>query len=1009
MSAAVPTDLPLTRAQLGVWLADVTGVSGGSIAESFDIAARVDVEVFRAAWRHAYAETDALRIEVVEGEHGPRQRVRPDREPDVRFIDLRDDRTAETSASEWMTRDLTGVGRDDRLFTVALFRLAEAHHVWYQRCDHIVLDGYGGALFARRVVEVYNALLGGAAPGPTPFGTLDALVRDEQTYLASPDHEADRAFWSGQLAGMDRCVSLSDRDGAGGGVIRRSRRVPAAEMELLRSRLGRSLAPALTAVFAAYLCRETGLDDITIGLPVTARRGRAARTTPAMVSNIVPVRLRPPAGATFGELTGLAARHLRQALRHERYRLEEMRHDLGLGLGERRFPGPLINIMSFPYALRMDGAEITTRNLSNGHVADVALAVYDRHDGNGLQLVLDGNQARYDTADLDHHLSAFARLLAQAARDADATIDAGPGGTSAGRGLVALSRRTAPSARTTVADTGADTEQERIIAELFAEVLELDSVGANDAFFDIGGDSVTAMLVTSRARERGLVVALRDIFTKQTPKALALVAEATAPVAPAPASAGPVPNGPQAARLTRGAGHYRGFHQSVIVQTPADADLSLLRSAVQTVADHHDLLRARLSPDPLRPLTIASTLDAGDVLRRVDMAHLDDATRRRRIVVELDAAVNRLTAEDAALFQAVWCDYGASPGRLILVAHHMVVDAVSWRPLLRDVERAWAALPTGAPVRLARTASFAQWVAVMAEDAARPDRRNEVEYWVSVLTGPARSIGTRALDPRVDLAGRGRRLDVVVPADDTRRLLESVTVTVGMRIDEVLVAALALAVAAHTGPGADGDVLIDVEGHGRIGHDVDISDTVGWFTAIHPVRLPTGSARLRDYLTQVKDRLREVPRNGVGYGALRYLDPETGRVLGRYGERSILVNHLGEVCVGHGNDWGPTGELDVFREGRDPRMPFTHGLLVDSVTRHTPGRTEILAAFRWPDGWLAERDVADLADRWVAALRELVHATDGMRAASHNPGDLTLAGMSQQEIDDLETELGGWT
>ncbi|WP_182313157.1 condensation domain-containing protein [Streptomyces sp. SCUT-3] len=261
---------------------------------------------------------------------------------------------------------------------------------------------------------------------------------------------------------------------------------------------------------------------------------------------------------------------------------------------------------------------------------------------------------------------------------------------------------------------------------------------------------------------------------------------------------------------------------------------------------------------------------------------------------EAEAARGRLVPESGVMVQAVWFDAGPqTAGRLLLVLHHLVVDGVSWRILLPDLAAAWDAVAAGRRPELEPVGtSFRRWSQELAALAQNPARLEELPLWTGMLDGPQELLGDRDLDAREDTVGTVRHVTVTVPAERTEQLLTTVPSAFHAGVDDVLLAAFALAVTdwrRRKGRSADGGVLVDLEGHGR--HDVvegvDLSRTVGWFTSLYPVRLDPAVEDWQEVwaagpeagrvLKRVKEQLRALPDHGIGYGLLRHLSPQTGR------------------------------------------------------------------------------------------------------------------------------------
>ncbi|GAA4823433.1 amino acid adenylation domain-containing protein [Streptomyces ziwulingensis] len=413
--SAAPAVLPLTAAQSGMWYAQALDPlsPAQNTAECLEIDGPLDPEVFAAALRRVTGEAEALRVRVADTPDGPRQYLPESVEPPL-TVDLA---SSPAEAEAWMRADLAepfdlAAGP---LFRQALLRVGEDRWLWYQCVHHLVMDGYGYSLLVRRTAEVYSALARGEEPAPRAFGTLAGLVADDAAYRASPAFEADRVHWSEAFGDRPEAPRLAGRGALPSRTFRRRGAHLSPEtgeaLKELASRLRATWPDVLIAAQALYTARATARADVVLGLPMMGRMGSVALRVPGMVMNVLPLRLAVSPEATFAELVRQVVLGIREVRRHQRYRYEDIRRDLGL-LGESRaLVGPLVNVMPFDYGAEFAGVPARARNLSAGPVEDLTVNIYDRADGRGLRIDHDGNPALYEDADLAAHQERFLHLV----------------------------------------------------------------------------------------------------------------------------------------------------------------------------------------------------------------------------------------------------------------------------------------------------------------------------------------------------------------------------------------------------------------------------------------------------------------------------------------------------------------------------------------------------------------------------------------------------------------------
>ncbi|WP_447035622.1 amino acid adenylation domain-containing protein [Streptomyces sp. DSM 118878] len=485
------------------------------------------------------------------------------------------------------------------------------------------------------------------------------------------------------------------------------------------------------------------------------------------------------------------------------------------------------------------------------------------------------------------------------------------------------------------------TEAEAVLLGVFRDVLGTDDIGPDDAFFSIGGDSIVSLQVVSRARRRGLGLSARDVFEGETVAGIAARAR-TLDGGTAPAT-GDAPLTPVMRDLLRRAGTAAdGFCQWVEVCVPPGGDESTWRAVLDAVLARHDMLRAHLSGDVLRVPPVGA-VTAAEILTRVPATD-DPRTQIASHIADVRASMDPRTGP---LLRALWVDAGPQrPGRLVLIAHHLVVDGVSWRVLLDDVEHAHS----GGPLTR-HGQSFVGW----ARSLRDADRRAELPHWRRMTATPAL---TEELDPARDTVATAAHHEIWLDAEATRALITTLPAAHRTTPDAVLLTALARAVRDWRGTP---ELLVALESHGRP-PQVDLSQTVGWFTAVHPVRLDAG-----DDIPAVRERLR-AQGDGLGHGILtsaHLLDPV---------RPEVAWNYLGQFPGAPAKEtaWQAPPDADPLGSGGTDGLPLPHALMINALVRDDALGIRIT----WPSALFTAEEVEELAEHLRTAAQGVAAAPE---------------------------------
>ncbi|MER5301177.1 amino acid adenylation domain-containing protein [Streptomyces lasiicapitis] len=550
------------------------------------------------------------------------------------------------------------------------------------------------------------------------------------------------------------------------------------------------------------------------------------------------------------------------------------------------------------------------------------------------------------------------------------------------------------------------TENERVVCAAVAALLQLDEVGADQDFFQLGGDSILAISLLSALRDAGLYVTARQIFTNSVLGALAAAAsrEDVAAVDHADTATGTVVGSPIVQWLGETTDAIDGFVQSVVLNTPADLTADALDGILAALVARHDMLRAKLVRGDRWSFDIPEARATAAASRAFTGWQESDRPLDECVAL----ATEGLDPADGTMLRAVW---RREARQLVVVVHHVVIDGVSWRVLMDDLATAWRQFTAGEPIELPPVGtSFRRWTQLLGRAEFDGDRA----YFQRPLPGADQPVGRRALSEADTVAGERIRTVSVGP-EVTAALLGEIPAKFHAGVNDVLLTALAVTLARwRRDLGQDQTFAhIELEGHGREGRFVagaagfepELSRTVGWFTTLFPVTVDPGAATglsapayLAAALKAVKEDLARVPSNGVSYGALRYLtDTEFDAPAPQ-----VLFNYLGRFDAGSPGDWQLAGATGQLGEKRDPRMRLPRALefnaIAEPAASGSAGEYELVTTISWPDGMFSDEDITTIG----AYFRQTLAALAALDGGGHTPSDFPLVPLTQADVDALD-------
>lgn len=485
-------------------------------------------------------------------------------------------------------------------------------------------------------------------------------------------------------------------------------------------------------------------------------------------------------------------------------------------------------------------------------------------------------------------------------------------------------------------------DAERVLAELWAQILGRPEIGVHDNFFELGGDSILSIKFASQARKAGIALSSADVFAHQTIAELAAAVAGGACSGPlATAEQGPVvgelPFTPIQRAFLSGRGPHDHFNQSRALRWRGSADADSLRGALAALLLHHDALRTRVASDG-GSQRIGEPGSAAGLLEVVDLADGDDAAAVEAVAQRVQAG---LRLADGRLLRAALMRAPGHHDRVLIAVHHLAVDAVSWSFLLEDLATAYAELAGGADSALLppKTSSFSAWAHELAD---RPSVGVEESAPLPVDDDGANTYASVGI------------VSACLTAHETEAVLRRPRGT-DLGTPDVLLAALGRTLFDWST--ADG-ILIDVEKHGRdlLDGRLDVSRTVGWFTAIHPVALARPDfgepGDLGACVRSAREGMREAARRGAA-------EP---------GHAQVSFNYLGQLGGRSSDAYGPFDVLpQTWGSECDARMERPY--LLDVVAAVRDG--VLTMTWMYSEGRHRRATIEALAQRHVSSLREL--------------------------------------
>jgi amino acid adenylation domain-containing protein/non-ribosomal peptide synthase protein (TIGR01720 family) len=434
-------------------------------------------------------------------------------------------------------------------------------------------------------------------------------------------------------------------------------------------------------------------------------------------------------------------------------------------------------------------------------------------------------------------------------------------------------------------------EIEKIMVQVWCEVLNRDRVNITDKFLEIGGDSIKAIQLSSRLNKRGLKLKTNNILIHQTIEQISKFVTAKNMEQDNSLIEGEIQLTPiQQWFFSKDMNNKNHFNQSVLLSCRREFNYDYVKRVFEKLVEHHDALRTVFSKNDNGYVQINKGLRE-DVFSISTYSGSEGEDTAAAISELSNRYQKELNIEKGNLVKLVINNL-KEKSYLLIIIHHLVIDEVSWHILLEDFTLGYEQLINNQPITFqSKTNSYKSWSEQLFKFAKEGGFNSQHKYWNETIKNIENyNLGGKHISEYPYKSNKD--INIRLSVEETSNLINNANGAYNTQVQDLLLTALAVTVKNLKN---EKYIVFDLESHGResIYENTDITRTIGWFTSIYPVAVPVHNANdLKEIIIRVKEALREVPQNGIGYGAYRYILKDEKFNQGR---PKICFNYLGVI------------------------------------------------------------------------------------------------------------------
>ncbi|MDO8991575.1 MAG: amino acid adenylation domain-containing protein [Daejeonella sp.] len=530
--------------------------------------------------------------------------------------------------------------------------------------------------------------------------------------------------------------------------------------------------------------------------------------------------------------------------------------------------------------------------------------------------------------------------------------------------------------------------------DIWQQVLGVTGIGLDDNFFELGGDSINTIQVASMARRMNMVLSSKHIFLYQTIRQLAaeISSSKTLTNNDEKDSAAFALHPIQQWFFEQQAPNNNHFNHSMVVDTQPGSNADLLQQAFYQLAEHHDILRLRFYNNGN---TITQAYD-NDKWRDNFVTHRLAGSEQDYAIIQTLAveAQTSLDIFDVKLYRIIFFDRGPyQMGKLVFVFHHLIIDSFSWRVLLGDFYSLYQQQNTiGSFKPLIQTHSYKKYINYLNDLVTSPEYSKNINYWFDQWDSDA-GLLPYDLAYQSNTFGETKTVTAILGKDATDELVKNMQRIYRTGVNTILIAALIKTIADWKQQNSVGITLESLGRHEQE-FDIDLSRTVGWFTAMYPLYFDLPDSDWSAVIKLVKEKLMQVPGNGVYFGMGRYISHS--QQLKSLPSPQISFNYHGNSSdrAGH-KEWNVSG--DNYGQQICGSFPRQHLLDVTCAIENE----QLVVNWIYNPAIHNRKTVDMLAAAFNTNVTDIVSTHTDVKQIYYTPSDFPSAAISQADLDEI--------